>query len=75
VTDPLDRARAEAIHACASTVRRALALERDLDRINDMVDRAGVGRLVAVASTLAEYEARISELEIRMTTQERTHAD
>jgi len=61
----LDRARAEAIHACAAAQRRAEALERDLDRITDLLEHNHIGRLAAIAATLAEHEHRLTQLEAK----------
>jgi hypothetical protein len=63
MTDPIDRARAEAIHATTSTVRRAQALERDLDAVEAFLAAMPLGRLAAICSTLAEHEARLAKLE------------
>lgn len=59
----LDHIRAEAIHEANRVIVRAQALERDLDRIVAMLDANQVGRLIAVAATLAEHEARLTKLE------------
>lgn len=59
----LDLIRAEAIHETNRVVVKAQALERDLDRILAMLDANQVGRLAAIASTLAEHEARLTKLE------------
>lgn len=59
----LDRATAQAIHACATAQRRAEALQRDLDRITQLLELNQVGRLTAIAATLAEHEHRLTQLE------------
>ena len=59
----LERKHAQAIHACANTIRRAEALQRDLDRITQLLELNQYGRLTAIAATLAEHEQRIRKLE------------
>jgi hypothetical protein len=71
LTDHIDRAKAEAIHACATTVSRAQALERDLDRVHALIGDPTIGRLFAIASTLAEHEATLIDLTERVIRLER----
>jgi hypothetical protein len=55
--------------AIDNALRAAAEADRARQQLTDLVP---FGRLIAIASTLAEHEARLVEHDIRITTQERT---